>query len=81
MPDPDNPNGLACDAVEEAVRADDDLPIRKIRKLRKNATGFREPLEPAQRSLSPLLEPPGASRILKEPPSAGGREPDAQQYR
>ena len=79
MPDCDNPNGLACDAVEAAVWGDDDLSIRKIRELWKDATGFGEPLEPAQHDLSTLLEPPGGGRILakvgrddvKEPPSAG----------
>ena len=64
MPDRDNPDGLACDTVEETVRGDDDLPIRKIRELGKDATGFRKPLKPAQHRFSPLLEPPGGRGIL-----------------
>jgi hypothetical protein len=38
MPRCDDPNGFARDAIEEAVWRDDDLPIRKIGELRKDAT-------------------------------------------
>ena len=55
MPNRDNPDGLACDTIEETVRGDDDLPIRKIRELGKDATGFRKALEPAQHRFGPLL--------------------------
>ena len=77
VPDRDDPNGLACDAVEEAIRGDDD-------ELREDATGFGKPLEPAQHGLGALLEPPGGGRIVakdirddvEESPSAGGCEAD-----
>src|SRR5438552_2675520 len=84
MPDCDDPNRVACDAVEKAVRPDDDLPVGKIGKFWKSATRLGEPLKPTQYGLRSLLEPPGGRGILakdvrddvEEPPPGGGREAD-----
>lgn len=44
MPHGDDPYGPAGDAMEEAVRGDNDLAIRKIGELRKDAPRLGESL-------------------------------------
>jgi len=48
MPDSDDPNVLVANLIEEAVRRDDDFPVRKALKLGNNAAGLREFFEPSQ---------------------------------
>ena len=82
MPYRDDPDCLALDAIEQAVRGNDDFSIGKLGKFGKDATGARKPLEPTQHSFSSLSEPPSGNRIVannirdrvKELPAAGRRE-------
>ena len=43
MPYADDPNGLACNAIEEAVRGHDDLAIGKVGEFRKDTTRLGKP--------------------------------------
>jgi hypothetical protein len=47
VPYADDPDGLACNAIEKAVWGHDDLTVREIREFRKDTTGLGKPLQPA----------------------------------
>ncbi len=64
MPHPDDPNGLALDAIEEAVPRNDDLSVGEIGEFRKGATRLGKPLQPTQHGLGSPFEPPGGGRII-----------------
>lgn len=64
MPHGDDPHGPAGDAIEEAVWGDNDLAIRKLGELGKDAPRLGESLQPAQRGFGSLLEPPAGGGIV-----------------
>ena len=63
MPDCDDPNRFACDAVEKAVWPDDDLPVGKIRKFRDDPAGLGEFFESAQDLLRVLSKLDGSAWV------------------
>jgi hypothetical protein len=74
MPHGDDPDSPARDAIEEAVRCDDNLTIRKIGELGEDATRRREPLQPAQGGFRALPEPPGSGGIVTDDVRDDGKE-------
>ena len=62
MPYADDPDGISCDAVEEAVRGHDDFTVGKLGELREDATRLGEPLQPVQRTFGALPEPSGSAQ-------------------
>jgi hypothetical protein len=46
MPYADDPDGLAGNAIEEAVRGHDDLAIGKVEEFGKGTTRLGKPLQP-----------------------------------
>lgn len=84
MPDRHDPDVVAADPVEEPVRADDDLSVRKLGKLGQVTARLRETLKPTKHLLRSRSEALGGRCIVlgdiadgcQELASPGQREPD-----
>ena len=64
VPDCDNPYCVFINTVEQPIWRRDELPIRKVRKLRNTTTGFGKTLESSQLLLDVSSERPGGGRLV-----------------
>src|SRR3990172_9565293 len=64
MPHCDHPHVAALHSVEEAIRANDDLAVRKVGELGEMASRARKALEAAQNPLGALAKATGRFRIV-----------------
>ena len=64
MPDRDDPDCLTLDSIEEAVRCDHDLTIRKLREFGHRSPGLRGFSQPSQQDLGALTKAARRPRVV-----------------